>query len=424
MTFGALALYEDQPELAREIINRSIESTQRPMKEYDPDGAYPEGYEYWRYGTTFNVYFIDAVERAFGSSFGLMENSGFSKTANYLTHMVGPTGLNFNYSDCSSMCLLNPAMFWFAHRQGNNSLLYSEKVVSRDKDKIAAVRDLPTVLIWGAESDFKNITEPRELIWTGQGKNPVALMRSSWRDSAIYVGIKGGSPGNYHGHMDVGSFVMDALGERWAMDFGPQDYNSLESKGIHLFDMGQESKRWQVFRYNNLAHNTLTINKELQLVKAYAPITQSTSQKNFLSATVDLSKAYNSVSSLQRGAAIVDGRYVAIRDEIELEEPATIQWTMLTGANVKIVSNNVAELTKNNKTLLLKVIEPNITLKTLSTQSPNDYDEPNPNTIFIAFEMKSNAHQKIGITVLLIPQGSGEIKEKEIPALSEWKDNK
>ena len=67
-------------------------------------------------------------------------------------------------------------------------------------------------------------------MWVGQGKNPVALMRTSWTDTnAIYVAMKGGSPSVNHGHMDVGSFIMEANGERWAMDFGMQDYNSLET---------------------------------------------------------------------------------------------------------------------------------------------------------------------------------------------------
>ena len=67
MTYGAMALYEDHPELARQIINRALRSIVLPMKDYGPDGAYPEGYGYWGYGTSFNVMFISAVEKLFGS---------------------------------------------------------------------------------------------------------------------------------------------------------------------------------------------------------------------------------------------------------------------------------------------------------------------------------------------------------------------
>jgi hypothetical protein len=426
MIYGALAVYEEQPELSRRIINRSMESIQIPMKEYDPDGAYAEGYEYWRYGTTYNVYLIDALEKVFGSSFGLMNNSGFAKTATYLKNMVGPNGMNFNYSDCSSTSWLNPAMFWFANRQKDHSVLYSEKVISIDKEKLSGVRDLPTVLIWGAGLDFKNVSKPHELIWSGLGKNPVALMRNSWTPDAIYIGLKGGSPANPHGHMDVGSFVMDAMGERWAMDFGLQDYRSLESKGIHIWDLDQKSQRWQVFRYSNLAHNTLSFNNKLQQVKGHASIKSTTYGKDFLSAVVDLTEVYNdNVSKALRGAAIVNGEYAVIKDEIELTESSAIRWRMVTPAPVKIINKNTAELIQNNKRVILKVQEPSdVTLETWSAKPPHDYDEANPNTSFVGFEVKSETKGKINLTVLLIPQGTVRITEKTVPPLAEWKDHK
>ncbi len=71
MTYGAMAIYEDQPELAKQIINRAIETIVLPMADYAPNGAYPEGYGYWGYGTSFNVMFISAVEKLFGNDFGL-----------------------------------------------------------------------------------------------------------------------------------------------------------------------------------------------------------------------------------------------------------------------------------------------------------------------------------------------------------------
>jgi len=423
-----LAIYDEQPELSRKIINRAIESIQLPMKAYEPDGAYNEGYEYWRYGTTFNVYFIDALEKVFGTDYGLLENSAVSKTPEFLLNMVGPNALNFNFGDSESKCWLNPAMFWFANKQKNNSLLYSEKIIAEEKYRVAEIRDLPTVMIWGAGIDFNKISEPDKLIWVGHGKSPVALFRSSWDHNGIYVGLKGGSPrNNVHAHMDVGSFVMDALGERWAMDFGAQSYNSLESKGIRIWSTKQESQRWQVFRYNNLAHNTLSFDKELQRTDAYAPIKESTSGKNFLSAIVDLTETYNThVSNAQRGIAIVDGNYVVIRDEIELnEQPSTIRWTMVTPAVVNIINGNTAELIQNGKKLLLKVQEPaSITLITWSTKPTNDYDEENPGTTMVGFEIKQQERVKIPLTVLLVPGGYYNSVRNKIPPLSEWKEQK
>ena len=111
-------------------------------------------------------------------------------------------------------------------------------------------------------------------------------MRSSWSDSsAIYVGLKAGSPSVNHAHMDVGSFIMEADGVRWAMDFGMQNYESLESNGVDLWNSKQDSQRWQVFRYNNFVHNTLTVNNSLQRVAGQATITGYSTMPSFMNAT-------------------------------------------------------------------------------------------------------------------------------------------
>ena len=116
MAFGALAVFDENPELAVSIIERAKESIKLPMADYQPDGAYPEGYGYWGYGTSLNIMFLSAMEKAFGKYSGITINPGFLKTAAYLNNMTGPTGNCFNFSDAGSGGEMHPAMFWFANR--------------------------------------------------------------------------------------------------------------------------------------------------------------------------------------------------------------------------------------------------------------------------------------------------------------------
>ncbi len=424
MAYGALAIFEDNETLAKQIIDRAIESIKLPMEDYKPEGAYPEGYSYWGYGTSFNVMFLSAIQKVLNSDFGLSETAGFLKTAGYFQNMVGSSGKNFNYSDAGGGSGLNPAMFWFANKTQNNSLLYLEKQYLQGKDKsMNRDRLLPATMIWGKDISLEKVTEPKQMIWVGQGKNPVAMMRTSWsKPEAIYVGLKGGSPSVNHGHMDVGSFVMDANGERWSMDLGMQEYESLESKGVKLWGMTQNSERWQVYRYNNLAHSTLAFDNEFQKVEGYASITSFTEKPNFLSATSDISAVYKGkIASANRGVAIVDQKYVAVKDEIiTTEKETTVRWAMMTPAEVKINADGSAELTQNGKKLQLKVAQPdNITLKTWSTQPSHDYDAPNPGTTLVGFEVNIPTNSSISLEVFLIPEGAS-IKQKLLP-LKDWK---
>jgi hypothetical protein len=251
------------------------------------------------------------------------------------------------------------------------------------------------------------------------------MMRSSWsKPDAIYVGLKAGSPSVNHGQMDVGSFVMDANGERWSMDFGMQEYESLESKGVKLWGMTQNSERWQVYRYNNLAHSTLAFDNEFQKVEGYASINHSSKNPNFLSATTDISAVYKGkATSVNRGVAIIDKKYVLVKDEITAtENETTIRWAMLTPAEVKINKDGTAELTQNGKKLELKVNSPsNVKLKTWSTQGLHDYDAPNTGTTLIGFEVKISANSINSLEVLLIPEENKVISKTKILPLKDWK---
>lgn len=427
MTYGALAIYEDQPELSKQIIDRAIGSIKLPMEDYNPDGAYPEGYGYWGYGTSFNVLFLSAIQRALGSEFGLSAGQGFLNTASYFQNMVGTSGKTFNYSDAGSGSGgVSPAMFWFANRTKDASLLYLQRKAldnlpaSTGKDRI-----LPAALIWGNGLKLDEIEVPKQLVWVGQGKNPVAMMRTSWADpNAIYVGLKAGSPSVNHGHMDIGSFVMDALGERWSMDFGMQEYESLESKGVKLWGKEQASERWQVYRYNNLAHSTLAFDNSFQQVDGYAAINSFTNKPTFLSATTDMTAVFkNVVASAKRGVAIVDEKYVVVKDEISSSEKGSVvRWAMLTPAEVRITENGTAELTQHGKKLQIQVAEPaNVTLKTWSTQPTHDYDAPNTGTTLVGFEVTLPANTAQILNVLLIPEGITVNKENKTPLLKDWK---
>ncbi|WP_018618657.1 heparinase II/III domain-containing protein [Spirosoma luteum] len=426
MTYGALAVYEDQPELAKSVISRAIESVALPMSDYGPDGAYPEGYSYWGYGTSFNVMLISAIEKAFGTDFGLTSKPGFLKTAGYLENMTGPSGYAFNYSDSGLSGEVQPAMFWFAQKTKNPSLLWVERsrLINEAPRQHSRNRLLPAVMLWSNGIGMDDIKAPKQTFWVGEGRNPVALMRSSWSDSsAIYVGLKGGSPSVNHAHMDVGSFIMEADGVRWAMDFGMQNYESLESKGVDLWNSKQDSQRWQIFRYNNFTHNTLTINSGLQQVEGKATITSYSAAPAFMNATTDLTAIYKEVlAGAKRGVALVDKAYVVIRDELETPATATtVRWTMLTPATVKVLGTNKAELTKDGKKLLLQVDEPaGVEIKTWSTDPPHEYDAPNPGTVLIGFEVNVPANTKTALTVRLIPEKSANRPMQPTKPLIQW----
>lgn len=423
MTFGALAVMEDYPALANEIIERAFQTLPLSMEVYKPDGVYPEGYGYWGYGTTFNILFISAVEKALGNTGNLSISSDFLKTAFFLNHTIAPSRRAFNWGDNGTGANLNPSMFWFAEKLETPSVLWFEKEFLEDPSRLKGIRELPAIMIWGKNIPLAKITEPAETCFTGQGANPISMMRTSWTDSnALFLGFKAGSPSVNHGHMDVGSFVMEADGERWAADPGMQNYESLESKGLNIWNMTQDSERWTVFRLNNHSHNVLTIDNQLQQVAGYAAIDRFSDEEGFKFAISDISSVYDGqMQKVTRGVAIKDEKYVVIRDEFTtLDKSTKIKWAMLTMADVEL-GNNSAALTIGDKKLYLRVDGPgDIEMKTWSTAPANDYDAVNPGTTMVGFECSVSPGFEGYFEVMLIPRDAESSAQFLNKNLADW----
>lgn len=425
MTYGALAVYDYYPEIAKEAIERALETIPLAKEDYKPDGAYPEGYGYWGYGTSFNILFLSAIDKVWPGGFDYSEHSAFLETGSFRKHMIGPTFQNYNWGDNSPSAGLSPSMFWFADKNSAPSLLYKEKLFldTDDYSQFTNNRRLPAIMIWGKNIALEEITEPESNFYVAQGLMPLTIKRTSWSDpDAIFLGFKGGSPSVNHGHMDIGSFVMEADGVRWASDLGPQSYHSLERLGMNIWGRSQDAERWTVYRLNNYSHSTLTVNGELQLVDGYSEIDNFSDNPDFSFGITDMTSVYeNDLASVTRGAGIVDQQFVVIRDEIEASgEPAEIRWQMLTEADVEITGNNTATLTREGEQLYFRIDEPsNAEVTTWSTDPGTDHDVENPGTILIGFDVELPAYSDGILQVSLIPASSGTVGVFD-ENLAEW----
>src|SRR6202012_4308050 len=133
-----------------------------------------------------------------------------------------------------------------------------------------------------------------------------AYIRSAWHDPrAWYVGFKGGDARAGHAHLDLGTFVLDALGQRWAIDLGPDDYNLPAYFG---------KQRFTYYRLSTAAHNTITFDGANQATKGKAPITAFDSQPDRASAITNLSGGYPAAKSVRRGISLLDRSRVLLQD--------------------------------------------------------------------------------------------------------------
>ena len=409
LVYGALAIYEEAPERCREIIEKCMRSNPRAMTVYAPDGGYPEGYNYWGYGTGFEVMLIAALESALGNDGGLSSSTGFLESARFMQFMSGPCGFSFNISDAPPRTSMQVMFPWFARRTGDHALLWNYLPDEASETDLSEHRLLPTLLLYAAGIDWSALHAPERRTWFNRGKTPVYIYRSGWDSpNDLYLGVKGGSAATSHAHMDAGSFVFDARGERWAMDLGMQNYYSLESRGVDLWSKKPGSGRWEVFRIGNSSHNTLTINDKHHRIDGFAPITDTIGTRRSHGAVVDLTEVLGEgIRCAERTVTIEQDRYLSVRDRIETgDAPIRIAWTMCTPAQAAVTGRDRIELTQHGKRMLLVADAPGcrIRMRILPNDPPNEWDAPNPGTVRVGFETEIPAGQHREIRVRLIPR--------------------
>lgn len=326
---GALSLLPELPDLCNKIISQSLQSMMLPLRQFAPDGGWVEGPHYWRYATSYCCVYLAALQHLELSDNGLSKLPGFSETGTFRIHTTGPFRRTFNFADASindddtDTCQL----FWFASVfQRPLYSWYSQ--ISHYKDW------LPLALLW-FQPTFQNPTSVQLATGAYFRNVEVATLRSSWDDpNAMFIGFKAGSNGQNHGHLDVGSFVLDALGQRWAIDLGRDDY-SLPG----YFD--KSKRRWIYYRTRAEGHNTLVLNPTEspdQNILASTKITKYSANPNFSFAIADLTAAYGSTNSIvqaiRRGVGVTKD-HVIIQDEIIPSGSLDLWWFMHTDSTIQ-----------------------------------------------------------------------------------------
>jgi len=420
---AALALADEEPALARTVVAGVRTSLPLAMAAYQPDGAYPEGPGYWGYGTGYNVLLLAVLESALGTDLGLGRAAAFDRTALYRLYIQSPAGLGFNYADGGAGLGAAPEYTWLAQRYHQPAALAHSrallaKAIETRKPDSESDRFFALHAIWFPEESTAPAPPP-PLDVRFRGPAQLAIFRSAWDDPrALFVGFKAGSNEVNHSHLDLGSFVLDADGVRWAEDLGPDDYNLPAYFG---------NKRWTYLRLNNRGHGTITPGDRLQDAKGDAPITAFASTPERADAVADLSAAYPGVAQkFLRGVALLDRARVLVQDDVTgLAAGTPLHWRMVTEAKVRIVDVHHAELTHAGRLLRAEILSPaNAAFATSPATPPSAAEKQNKGTTILSAEVAgATTPGDARLAILLTPVGDhwpATLPSPTLRALADW----
>jgi hypothetical protein len=300
-------------------------------------------------------------------------------------------------------------MFWFARAFNKPVCAWYERHTSSPA---------PLDLLWydPAGDSPKAAGLPLDKYYRGA---ELALMRSDWDNPrALFVGFKAGDNKANHSHLDLGSFVFDAGGARWAMDLGADNYNLPGYFG---------GQRWNYYRLRAEGQNALVLDPDKgpdQDPTAATRITRFDSTPTRAYAIADLTPAYTQhARRVWRGIALLDRDKLLVQDEVQAAEPTELWWFMHTPATVKIEPDGrTAHLEQLGAQLDAEILSPADAKFEVMDAQPLP-TSPHPDGQARNERVKKLAVHLTGITdsrlaVLLVPKPAGAARPEQTVKLS------
>ncbi|MCL2710795.1 MAG: heparinase II/III family protein [Planctomycetaceae bacterium] len=413
--------------VAHTIVNQAINSIPRGLSVYAPDGAYPEGPGYWAYGTWYTGLMLMVLRDVFQDDFGLSKTEGLTTTGDYYMSMIGPRYYTFNHGNNGVNAEASPMIFALSHLYDRPDYAVWLRTFIEKENRYASGRGAVFHALWynpkGTDSapEMQNGADP-PLAQKFAGKQDIAMMRTAWNDpNAAFLAIKGGNNQANHTHLDIGSFVYEVNGVRWAVDVGADNYNLPDYFGV---------RGWNYFRKNNRSHNTLVIGDKIQNPAAECKIIEFASgddqimalrlvRSKFVAiprfeqvdnviaiATVDMTDAYKDQAVwVNRSATLYKDGSAEIEDFVwGATEP--IRWGMMTQAEIEISEDGkTATLSQRNQKIRLALQSGAEKFEIVSATPPTEVENQNRGySMITTVAMPRNTTGTVRIRVVIRPE--------------------
>ena len=316
------------------------------------------------------------MQTALNHTYGLDASPGLKETADYFLYMRGTSLTDATWADCgmssTGLGSLQDAskLFWFS--TAYNKTIYaalarwyiSRLVDGPDGPKVqgegGGLGEEDNLFYYplgqtqqGHLSEMNSTIFPRNKVYNDPSndrsrgrKKHLGSWRQCWHDvNCSWAGFKGGqnllddkgsNSHNNHGHHDLGQFVLEMKGQRWAADIGAGFYSNANYFGRF---------RFSYYHTSSFGHNTLRFNNQSQCHNGSAAIVahDPTGPK----ATLDLTDGYRcgnqGPSYVRRSFAFTDAYQTFIVNDswsypVEQQPlmPQKVEWAMHTTATVVV----------------------------------------------------------------------------------------
>jgi hypothetical protein len=401
---AALAVAEvsdkDVPDKSAAILRGVLESVPHGLQSFTPEGAWPDGPANGEYAMRYACLLFASLDSAVGSDSGLSNARGFDRAGRFRVYTTGPANRTFNFAGAPDDPGAAPELFWMSKRYTSSVLAWIEQ-----KQAERSQHADPLDLAW-FERDARPPTPPGWPLDIVFHSVQVATFRGSWDDAnALFLAVKGGDNKIGRAHLDLGSFVLDAGGVRWAIDPDLGD-----SVPVSPPNTAVGSPSWVT---RTESHNTLLIDNENQDPRADSIITHQEFAADLSWVQIDLTRANGSkLRQWTRRVGILQRQAALVHDVVRSNQPVEVVWGMVTDADISLNGPN-ATLKKGAWNLALEIRTPrHAVFDTVPTG-------PSLKKVIVRLGDKTS---DLDLSILMTPYRDGQAKPKiagqfpEIPA--------
>ena len=404
-------------EQAAEFLSMCYRNMPIAFESFTPDGVYVEGSGYCQSGMNSIVNFVATSLNFFGTDFGMSEIDGFKELGKFPVYITTPTGV-FNFGDNKARMCFTPSLHWYASEYDIPLLSYYQMCdsgnefvpdTSENTERNSRGKENALSALWYdrkySDENTTDINEPLCINLESDSGQNMVLMRSEYLNKdGTFAGIKGGYNFINHGDLDIGTFVFDSMGERWAEELGPGPY---DASGYFLNIPA--GGRWKNYSKRAEGQNTLVINPEMtiedQYVLAEADFSSFDVNSDGGACILDMTDAYrmNGVTKAERQFELYDSfTSLKITDTVKCLFASDIYWFMHTYADIDISQDGkTAVLTINDKKLKVSSLADGV-FSVMNAERLNgewEYDEKYEDIHKLTVELEKVKSAEICITL-------------------------
>lgn len=372
---GALAIYETDPDFMGHLIALATNKMMIYMQSFEPDGASEEGMMYWSYGLTNTFLALEAMKRNLTTTYGLTDLNGFSKTGWFPYHVSGPVGTATFGDDYLYYGKTNKFLsyFWFAHFFNDVNL--AKKHFDECMNRQGMMNGYHDLLFYYPEQISQGVQSELPLQGYIKGADYMYIGENNSDVNAFYVGMHGGDNNASHGHLDAGSFNVQANGEcifignLGKADPYPADYFNETAPYYESAptQVASTPGRFYYYRVRTEGKSCLIFNPDArpeQNPKGTARLINEGSDDTGGFYVLDMSDVYKrDIKKYVRGIKLNRlTKAITIQDEFTpKKEGSTIYWlghTPQAGSFTLTADKKVATCLKNGKSTLIRIVSP------------------------------------------------------------------